>query len=363
MSSLKVGIVGLPNVGKSTLFNALTKQAAAARNVPFTTIEPNVGVVPVLDDRLDKLTVISKSAKTTPTTIEFVDIAGLVRGAHQGEGLGNQFLANIREVDAIVQVARLFEDTDIIHVDNHLDPAADIVTVNTELALADLATVEKSLRREEKAAKGQNKEAIAKTNVFKRLHEHLSEGHPARTLPLDPDETELSKELHLLTIKPILYVANVSEASLNLTAEDAAKRLGLDSQAQIIILSIKIEQELTELSEDEQAIFLAEYGLKESGLQRLTKAAYQLLGLLTFFTSGPTESRAWTVRKGALAPEAAGAIHSDMQRGFIRAETIAYQDLLAAGSEAAARAAGKVRSEGKEYLVQDGDIMLFKFSV
>ncbi len=356
--SLKVGIVGLPNVGKSTLFNALTKQAALARNVPFTTIEPNVGVVPVPDKRLDTLTEISHSAKTVPTTIEFVDIAGLVRGAHKGEGLGNQFLANIREVDAIVHVVRFFHNSDIIHVDTDVNPDRDIETINTELALADLTAIEKALDRYIKKAKGNDKEAVAKVAVFEKLKAHVEKGGAAREVVLDDEEKALAHELHLLTIKPILYVANVSEEQIG---TDIASEL-LKNEL-VLPLSIKIEQELIELSDEERATFLAEYNLQQTGLDRLIQLSYQLLHLITFFTSGETESRAWTVEAGSTAPQAAGKIHSDMERGFIRAETIAYDDLISAGSMAAAKAAGKARNEGKEYLVKDGDIMLFKFSV
>lgn len=362
---LKLGIVGLPNVGKSTLFNALTKQAAAARNVPFTTIEPNVGVVPVPDDRLQKLTELSKSKSTVPTTIEFVDIAGLVRGAHQGEGLGNKFLANIREVDAIVHVVRFFDTADIIHVDNKVDPLADVVTINTELALADLATVERAADRNADKAKGQDKQSLARAPFFDRLLPHLEAGQPARTCFSDPEREDdtlarLLQELNLLTDKPTLYVANVSEDQIK-DADTLTQDLA--THGQVLPLSIKIEQELVELSDDERLTFLAEYGLTQTGLDRLIQAGYQLLNLITFLTTGEQETRAWTVPAGSTAPEAAGAIHTDFERGFIRAETVAYEDLIAAGSYATARAAGKVRQEGKDYLVQDGDVMLFKFSV
>lgn len=359
--SLRVGIVGLPNVGKSTLFNALTKQAAAARNVPFTTIEPNVGVVPVPDERLVKLTELSKSAKTTPTTIEFVDIAGLVRGAHQGEGLGNQFLANIRQVDAIAHVVRFFDTTDIIHVDNAVDPIRDAETINLELALADLATVEKALERNEKLARGQDKEAQIKVELYTQLRGQLAAGKPARDFVVDEEDAPFVEELFLLTRKPMLYVANVSESQIQNveeTTQEFVKKIG-----PVLALSVKIEQEIVELSDEDKTTFLAEYGLTQTGLDRLIQAGYQLLSLITFLTTGPTESRAWTVTADSTAPQAAGKIHSDMERGFIRAETVAYGDLIAAGSYAAARAAGKVRDEGKEYIVKDGDVMLFKFSV
>ncbi|MAF80598.1 redox-regulated ATPase YchF [bacterium] len=319
--SLKVGIVGLPNVGKSTLFNALTKQAAESANFPFTTIEPNVGVVTVPDERLDKLAVISKSEKILPTTIEFVDIAGLVKGAHQGEGLGNKFLSHIREVDAIVHVVRFFDDGDIQHVDDSVDPLRDVETIETELALADLATQEKM------EAKG----------------------------------TNLEHEIQQLKDKPTLYVANLSEDQIR--DADAVIAKFTKDHSPVLPLSVKIEQELVELSEEERMTFLNEYGLKQTGLDRLIAASYELLKLVTFITTGPMETRAWTVPANSLAPVAAGTIHSDMERGFIRAETVSYDDLVAAGSYASARAAGNVRDEGKEYVVQDGDIFLFKFSV
>ncbi len=355
--SLKVGIVGLPNVGKSTLFNALTKQAAAARNVPFTTIEPNVGVVPVPDERLSVLTKLSKSAKTVPTTIEFVDIAGLVKGANEGEGLGNKFLSHIREVDAIVHVIRFFEDADIIHVHNAIDPINDKETINTELALADLATVQKLVQNAEKTAKGQGaeaKDAKIALEGLKKIETALADGIPARDVALTEKEDELIPHATLLTRKPMMYVANVSEQQLDAIPKSASGMLPL---------CIKIEQEIIQLPEEEREIFLAEYGLEDTGLNRLIRAAYALLGLITFFTTGEDETRAWTVTNGSTAPVAAGKIHSDMQRGFIRAETVAYGDLTSLGSYAAARAAGKVRDEGKTYIVQDGDIFVFKFSV
>lgn len=358
---LRVGIVGLPNVGKSTLFNALTKQAAEAANFPFTTIEPNVGVVPVPDERLLKLTELSHSAKITPTAIEFVDIAGLVKNAHAGEGLGNKFLSHIREVDAIAHVVRFFDEGDVTHVEGRVDPVGDTAIIETELALADLVSVERVLKKTEHDAKGQNKTALALLPVLQALYEHLSAGQPARTLALSAEQLELVRPLSLLTSKPTLYVANVSEEQVRRADEVVAEFA--KTYAPVLALSVKIEQELVELSDAERLVFLAEYGLTQTGLDRLIQAGYDLLGLITFLTTGPTESRAWTVRRGATAPVAAGEIHSDMQRGFIRAETVAYVDLIAAGSYAAARAAGKVRDEGKTYLVQDGDVMLFKFSV
>lgn len=358
---LRVGIVGLPNVGKSTLFNALTKQAAEAKNFPFTTIEPNVGIVPVPDERLEVLTKISQSEKITPTTIEFVDIAGLVKDAHAGEGLGNKFLSHIRAVDAIVHVVRFFSDPDIVHVDTSVDPLRDVATIETELALADLETTERALERTAHNAKGNDKTAQATMPVLQKLHDHLATGQQARHLALTPEEQKMLEHVPLLTGKPTLYVANVSEAQL--LNPDHTETMLLEKYQPLLPLSIKIEQELVELPDEERAAFLAEYQLAHTGLERLIQAAYQLLGLITFLTTGPTETRAWTVQRGSTAPRAAGKIHSDMERGFIRAETVSYKDLTAAGSYAAARAKGQVRDEGKTYLVQDGDIMLFKFSV
>ena len=351
----------MPNVGKSTLFNALTKQAVAARNVPFTTIDPNVGVVPVPDERLEKLAVFSKSAKVVPTSIEFVDIAGLVKNAHQGEGLGNKFLSHIREVDAIAHVVRFFENSDITHVENRVDPITDAETIETELALADLETVKKLLDKTEDEAKGQKKDALLRFPIIQRLHDHLAAGKPARSLTLTDKERKDLGPMPLLTSKPTLYVANLSEDQIQKADEvvaDFSKKF-----SPVLPISVKIEQELVELSDEEQATFLQEYGLKDTGLNRLIQAGYQLLNLITFLTTGPDETRAWTVKKGAKAPEAAGKIHTDLERGFIRSETIDWQDLLVAGSYPAARAAGKVRDEGKEYVVQDGNVMIFKFSV
>ena len=359
---MKIGIVGLPNVGKSTLFNALTKQAAESANFPFTTIEPNVGIVSVPDERLEKLAEISKSEKITPTTIEFVDIAGLVKNAHQGEGLGNKFLSHIREVDAIAHVVRFFENGDIQHVDQSVDPARDVETIETELALADLATTEKMLEQATHKAKGNDKEAQARAAVLQKILMHLSDGGQARDVTLTDEERDVVSDVALLTAKPTLYVANVSEEQLQ-APPNFPPPAGGSEEATTLPLSVKIEQELVELSDDERLTFLAEYGLAATGLDRLITACYELLGLLTFLTTGETETRAWTVPQGSAAPQAAGTIHSDMERGFIRAETVAYEDLVTAGSYANARAAGKVRDEGKDYIVQDGDVMLFKFSV
>ncbi len=358
---LRIGIVGLPNVGKSTLFNALTKQAAQVRNVPFTTIEPNVGVVPVPDQRLSKLTELSKSAKTVPTTIEFVDIAGLVRDAHKGEGLGNKFLANIREVDAIVHVVRFFEHADITHVEGAPDPLRDAEIINTELALADLTSVQNIRSGLEKKIKGNDKEAQQLDRILAKIEGGLAEGRAAREVTLDEKEVEIKQGVSLLTDKPVLYIGNVSETQM-IKASEIVQEFAT-KYSPVLPISIKIEQELIELLDDERATYMQEYGLTDTGLNRLIQSSYELLALITFFTSGEKETRAWTVQKGSTAPQAAGKIHSDFERGFIRAETVAYSDLVTAGSYVAARAAGKVRDEGKEYIVKDGDVMLFKFSV
>lgn len=357
---MKVGIVGLPNVGKSTLFNALTKQAAAARNVPFTTIEPNIGVVPVPDERLNVLASMSKSETTVPTTIEFVDIAGLVKNAHAGEGLGNTFLSHIREVDAIIHVVRFFEEKEVIHVHTKVDPVEDASIINTELALADLATIERIIESADKKARGNDKDAIAQLPVLNTIARLLEEGKPARIAKLSEKESGTIQHIPLLTQKPVLYLANVSESQIPRAQEITSNFARTFSEP--LSLSVKIEQELVELPEEERAAFLSEYGLKQTGLERLIQRGYALLNLITFFTTGPKETRAWTVTNGSTAPQAAGKIHSDMEQGFIRAETISYEDFVDAGSYTAARAAGKARDEGKEYVVQDGDVFLFKFS-
>ncbi len=358
--SLKIGIVGLPNVGKSTLFNALTKLAAKAQNVPFTTIEPNIGVVAVPDERLDKLAVLSQSAKIVPTAIEFVDIAGLVRGAHEGEGLGNKFLANTREVDAIAHVVRFFDNPQITHVEMGVDPMRDAETVNLELALADLAMVEKMRNNLIKKIRSEDKEAKKTDELLAILERSLKEGKPAREIVVEEELAKFKKNINLLTDKPVLYVANVSETQL--AQPDKTLSTFVEKYKDVLPLSVKIEQELNELDDAERQVYLKEYGLEQTGLNRLIKASYTLLNLITFLTTGPMESRAWTVHRGSLAPVAAGKIHSDMEQGFIRAETVAYIDLAAAGSYAAARSQGKVRDEGKEYEVQDGDVMIFKFA-
>jgi GTP-binding protein YchF len=363
--ALKIGIVGLPNVGKSTLFNALTRTAAAqAANFPFCTIEPNVGEVNVPDPRLDRLAAIAKSAKVVPARITFVDIAGLVRGASKGEGLGNQFLANIRECDAIAHVLRCFEDPDVAHVEGRVEPLADAETVETELMLADLESVEKRLGGLARKLKGGDKEAAQQARLFEAAKAALEAGRPARTVAVAEEDARAWRLLQLLTAKPVLYVCNVEEASAatgNVHSAAVAK-LAAAEGAGCVVISAAIEEEIAQLDDAERAEFLAAIGLEEAGLDRLIHEGYRLLGLATYFTAGPKEARAWTIPAGASAPQAAGAIHGDFERGFIRAETIAYDDYLALGGEQGAKEAGRMRSEGKGYRVQDGDVMHFLFN-
>ena len=361
---IKCGIVGLPNVGKSTLFNALTKAGIAAANFPFCTIEPNTGVVPVPDPRLDELAAIVNPQKVIPTSFEFVDIAGLVAGASKGEGLGNKFLAHIREVDAIAHVVRCFEHSDVIHVNNKVDPIADIETIDTELALADLDSVEKALNRAEKSAKSGDKDAIARKPVLQKLAAGLNEGHPARGLGLTAEEKAAVRDLFLLTLKPVMYVANVLEDGFeNNPHLDRVRERAAREGAEVVPVSAAIEEELAQLDEADRGEFLAGMGLEEPGLNRVIRAGYRLLGMQTYFTAGVKEVRAWQVRAGATAPQAAGVIHTDFEKGFIRAETISYDDFVKYRGESGARDAGRLRLEGKDYLVQEGDVLHFRFNV
>ncbi|MBV0932552.1 redox-regulated ATPase YchF [Marinobacterium weihaiense] len=360
----KCGIVGLPNVGKSTLFNALTKAGIDAENFPFCTIEPNSGIVPMPDPRLNALAEIVKPEKVLPTTMEFVDIAGLVAGASKGEGLGNKFLANIRETDAIAHVVRCFEDDNVIHVANRIHPLEDIETINLELALADLDSCEKQLQRAQRTAKGGDKDAIATKALLEKLIPHLEEGQPVRALPLDEAEQKLVPSLHLLTTKPTMYIANVSEDGFeNNPHLDKVKELAASEGAEVVAICNKLESEIAELEDDEKVEFLQEMGMDEPGLDRVIRAGYSLLGLQTYFTAGVKEVRAWTVKIGATAPQAAGVIHTDFEKGFIRAEVISYDDFIEYKGEQGAKDAGRWRLEGKEYIVKDGDVVHFRFNV
>ena len=361
---IQCGIVGLPNVGKSTLFNALTRAGIAAANFPFCTIDPNVGVVPVPDPRLAQLAAIVKPQKIVPTAVEFVDIAGLVAGASKGEGLGNKFLANIRETDAIAHVVRCFEHPDIIHVAGRIDPISDIDTIDTELALADLESVEKALNRVERAAKAHDKDAMARRPALEKVRAALDAGKPARAAGLDNEERAQLRELFLLTLKPLMYIANVREDGFTDNPHlDAVRARAAAEGAEVVPVCAAIEEELGQLDESERMVFLEEMGLHEPGLDRVVRAGYKLLGLQTYFTAGPKEVRAWTVRKGATAPQAAAVIHTDFEKGFIRAETIAFADFIKYRGEAGAREAGRLRLEGKDYVVQEGDVLHFRFNV
>jgi hypothetical protein len=358
------GIVGLPNVGKSTLFNALTKSGIGAENFPFCTIEPNAGVVPMPDPRLDKLEEIVKPQKVIPTAMEFVDIAGLVEGASKGEGLGNQFLANIRQTDAIAHVVRCFDDGNVIHVANEVNPTSDIQVINTELALADLDTVEKAIKRVQRVAKSGDKDAKAQLAMFEQLLPVLNEGKPVRSMGLDKEQMALIRELCLLTVKPTMYIANVNEDGFeNNPYLDEVMAIAAEENAVVVPICNKLEAEISELEDDEKSMFLDEMGMEEPGLDRVIRAGYKLLGLQTYFTAGVKEVRAWTVRIGATAPQAAGVIHTDFERGFIRAEVVSYEDFVANNGEQGAKDAGKWRLEGKDYIVQDGDIIHFRFNV
>jgi len=365
---MKLGIVGLPNVGKSTLFNAITQAGAEAANYPFCTIEPNVGVVTVPDYRLEILATLNNSQKILPAIIEFVDIAGLVKGASRGEGLGNKFLSHIRETDAIIHVVRCFEDKNIVHVDGSVDPLRDVETINFELIFADIETIDKRLERSKKMVKNGDKKVIAEVELFTRVKEGLESGKNARALEFTPEELEIMKEIPLLTMKPVIFAANVSEDDLaseykNNEFYKTLEKYAHEQKCEIMPISARIEEEISQLDDEEKKAFLEDLGITESGLDRLVRASYSLLGLISYLTAGPQETRAWTITIGTKAPQAAGKIHTDFERGFIRAEIVAFDDLTACGTMVAAKEKGLVRSEGKEYVMKDGDIVLFRFNV
>lgn len=361
---MKLGVVGLPNVGKSTLFNAITNAGAMSANYPFCTIEPNVGVVPVPDERLDKLAALYDSKKITPTSLEFVDIAGLVKGASRGEGLGNKFLSHIREVDAVVHVVRCFDDENVTHVDGSVNPLRDIETINLELIFADMDTVEKRIAKAQSSAKGGDKKYIEEATFLTKIQKHLESGKPVRTMPCTDDEAELIRSFFLLTSKPVIYAANVSENETDGNAYTAAvAEFAKAEGSETVVISAKIEEELAAVSKEERELFLEELGIRQSALDKLVSACYKLLGLISYLTAGEKETRAWTITRGTKAPQAAGKIHSDFEKGFIRAEIVDYETLLELGSFNAAKEKGKVRSEGKEYVMQENDVVLFRFNV